>query len=153
MPDDNAALLRLLTLKQRDPGKGLILIASTKKQLDDWICPNGSAIPDADPARPTTWIAPAEDHVSSLVTGDRASLAVRLTSNPTAAAICEAVASPIVSTSANVAGEPVARNRIVLRRKFGAYVDYVVPGDCGPGRGASEIRDLATGKILRPRTA
>lgn len=153
MPDDNAALLRLLTLKQRDPGKGLILIASTKKQLNDWICPDGSAIPDADPARPTTWIAPAKDHVSSLVTGDHAGLAVRLTSNPTAAAICDAVASPIVSTSANIAGEPVARNRIVLRRKFGPYVDYIVPGDCGPGRGASEIRDLATGKILRPRAA
>lgn len=153
MPDDNDALLRLLTLKQRDPGKGLILVASTRKQLDDWVLPDGSAIPDADPARPTTWIAPAKDHVSSLVTGDHASLAVRLTSNPIAAAICDAVASPIVSTSANIAGEPVARNRIVLRRKFGPYVDFIVPGDCGPGRGASEIRDLATGKILRPRAA
>ena len=153
MPDDDAALLRLLTLKQRDPGKGLILVASTKKQLDDWIRPDGSAIPDVDPGRPTTWIAPAKDHVSSLVTGDHAGLAVRLTSNPTAAAICDAVASPIVSTSANVAGERVARNRIVLRRKFGALVDFIVPGDCGPGRGASEIRDLATGKILRPRAA
>ena len=37
MPDDDAALLRLLTLKQRDPDKGLILIASQKEQLDDWI--------------------------------------------------------------------------------------------------------------------
>jgi len=153
MPDDNAALLRLLTLKQRDPGKGLILVASTKQQLDDWIRPDGSAIPDPDPSRPTTWIAPAHDHVSSLVTGDHAGLAVRLTSNPVASAICDAVASPIVSTSANVAGAPVARNRIVLRRKFGPCVDYIVPGDCGPYSGASEIRDLATGRILRPRAS
>ena len=153
MPDDDDALLRLLTLKQRDPGKGLILVASTKNQLDGWIRPNGSAIPDADPARPTTWIAPAEDRVSSLVKGDHAGLAVRLTTNPVAAAVCDAVGSPIVSTSANVTGEPVARNRIVLRRKFGTYVDYIVPGDCGPCEGASEIRDLATGKILRPRAA
>ena len=127
------------------------MATSTKKQLDDWIRPDGSAIPDTDPARPTTWIAPVQDHVSQLVTGDHAGVAVRLTSNPVAAAICDAVASPIVSTSANVAGEPVARNRNVLRRKFGPYVDYIVPGDCGPSTGASEIRDLATGKILRPR--
>ncbi|MDH3338344.1 MAG: Sua5/YciO/YrdC/YwlC family protein [Gammaproteobacteria bacterium] len=153
MPDDVAALLRLLALKRRDPRKGLILIASDRSQLDAWIDPDASRIPDPDPAHPTTWIAPAQSHVSSLVTGDHASLAARLTSNPVAAAICAAVESPVVSTSANLAGERVVRNRIVLRRKFGACVDYIVPGDCGPSFGASEIRNLTTGKIIRPYAA
>jgi len=45
MPDDDAAVLRLLTLKGRDPGKGLIVIAADKRQLDDWIIPDGSCIP------------------------------------------------------------------------------------------------------------
>ena len=70
-----------------------------------------------------------------------------------AAAICNAVASPIVSTSANVAGMPVARNRYVLRKQFGDAVDYIVPGDCGPATGPSEIRDLATGTVIRPRAS
>lgn len=152
MPDDDTALLRLLDLKQRNPTKGLILIASRKEQLDDWVDPDGSGIPEPDPANPTTWIAPAQRHVSALVSGSHESIAVRLTTNPTAAAICDAVESPIVSTSANFAGQPVARNRIALRRRFGACVDYIVPGDCGPHSGPSEIRDLATGKILRPRS-
>ena len=60
---------------------------------------------------------------------------------------------PLVSTSANIAGRPVARNRFVLRRRFGTCVDYVVAGDCGPAQGPSEIRALSTGEILRPRTA
>jgi len=152
MPDDADALIRLLRIKRRDPGKGLILIASDNAQLDDWISPDGSQIPHPDPMRPTTWIARAHPHVVPLVTGNHDTLAVRLTCNPTAAAICDAVESPIVSTSANLAGERTVRNRIVLRRKFGACVDYIVPGDCGPSSGASEIRDLATGNILRPRT-
>jgi L-threonylcarbamoyladenylate synthase len=153
MPDDIDAIQRLLVLKRRNPCKGLILIASDRVQLDTWVDPDASRIPDPDPSHPITWIAPAQDGVLSLVTGDHASLAVRLTSNPVAAAICAAVESPIVSTSANLAGERVARNRTVLRRKFGACVDYIVPGDCGPSSGASEIRDLATGKIIRPHAA
>ncbi len=152
MPDDVAAIARILALKKRDPDMGLILIASNKVQLDGWIDPDASDIPAADATHPTTWIAPAQAHVSPLVRGDHTSIAVRLTTNPTAAAICDAVDSPIISTSANVTGRPVARNRNVLRRRFGACVDYIVPGDCGPASGPSEIRELATGKVLRPRT-
>lgn len=150
MPDDDNAVVRVLALKRRDASKGLILIASSRQQLDDWIDPDAGAIPDPDPARPTTWIAPAAAGVSPLLRGRHSGIAVRLTTNRTAAALCDAVDSPIVSTSANLAGQPVARNRYVLRRRFGTRVDCIVPGDCGPASGASEIRDLATGRVLRP---
>ena len=153
MPDDDEALTRLLAIKRRDPRKGLILIASRKAQLQDWVAVDPARIPDPDPSCPTTWIVPAAVRVSPLVTGDHTGLAIRLTTHPIAAAICDAVDSPIVSTSANLAGEAVARNRYVLRRKFGACVDYVMPGDCGPSASASEIRDLASGKVIRPRGA
>ena len=149
MPDDEDALLRLLTIKQRSPDKGLILIASDRAQLDDWIV--AEKIPQPDAAHPVTWIAPARPGVSPLVRGTHDTLAVRLTTNPIAAQICDAVGSPIISTSANVSGQPVARNQHVLRRQFGARVDYIVPGDCGPATGPSEIRELASGKVLRPR--
>lgn len=151
MPDDSAAVLSVLALKRRDPAKGLILIAANRQQLDGWIAIDPGKIPDPDPDNPTTWIAPATDQVSPLVRGRNEGLAVRLTTNATAAAICNAVDAPIVSTSANLAGQPVARNRYVLRRRFNSCVDYIVPGDCGPTSGPSEIRDLATGNVLRPR--
>jgi len=152
MPDDVAAIVRILAIKKRNPDMGLILIASNKEQLDSWVDPDASTIPEADASHPTTWIAPAQAHVSPLVRGDHPGIAVRLTTNATAAAICDAVDSPIISTSANIAGQPVARNRYVLRRRFSACVDYIVPGDCGQASGPSEIRELATGKVLRPRT-
>lgn len=152
MPDDLDAVVRVLRIKKRDPGKGLILIASNKSQLRDWLAVDADQLPDPDSSRPITWIAPASSRVASLVRGDHATIAVRLTINPTAAAICSSVDSPIVSTSANLSGESVARNRFVLLRKFRACVDYVVPGECGPASSPSEIRDLATGTILRPRT-
>lgn len=152
MPDDLNAVARLLRIKNRNPSKGLILIASHESQLRDWLASDADRLPEPDPSHPTTWIARASDDVASLVRGDHTTIAVRITTNPTAAAICSAVESPIVSTSANFSGGRVARNRFVLRRRFGACVDYVVPGDCGPASGPSEIRDLATGKTLRPLT-
>lgn len=149
LPDDPTAIARLLRIKRRDPRKGLILIASEVEQLRDWIAIDPASLPEPDPAQPTTWIAPASEYVSGLLRGIHTGLAVRLTTNPTAAALCDATGSALVSTSANVAGEPVARNRYVLMRKFGHRVDYIVPGDCGPASGPSEIRDLNTGAVLR----
>ena len=151
LPDDIDAVERLLSIKQRNPRKGLILIAARPEQFDDWIdAADSRALPKPDPRQPVTWIVRPAARVPAVVTGDNPGLAVRITTNPVAAAICDAVDMPIVSTSANIAGRPVARNAYLLRRNFGHLVDYVVPGECGPASGPSEIRELATGSILRP---
>jgi L-threonylcarbamoyladenylate synthase len=151
MPDDPVAVARLLYIKQRDVAKGLILIAAERAQLEAWIDGGAARLPEPVPQTPTTWIVPASARVPYWVRGSHAGLAVRLTTNPVARRLCLAVDSPLVSTSANIAGRPVARNRFVLRRQFGPCVDYVVAGDCGPARGPSEIRELSTGDVLRPQ--
>ena len=68
LPDDVDAVIRILTIKQRDPDMGLVLIAADIEQLDDWI-----ALPDEYPdlassnERPVTWIVPATDRAPDLV--------------------------------------------------------------------------------------
>jgi len=152
LPSDEEAVQRLLAIKQRDPSKGLILLASSASQFDGWISlPASISLPAPDPDNPITWIAPAGDEAGYLIRGDHENLAVRITTNPIAQAISAAVKSPIVSTSANLSGQPVAPSQLVLRRQFGSLVDYVVPGPCGPSAGPSEIRDLLSGDVLRPR--
>lgn len=150
-PDDAAAVLRILEIKRRDPLQGLLLIAADEAQLDGWIeLPATHADLRSTPERPVTWIVPATAAVPGWIRGRHAGVAIRLTAHPVAAALCREAGLPLVSTSANVAGRPPARNALVLRRQFGALVDFVVPGRCGPAGGPSEIRDLATGRILRP---
>ncbi len=149
MPDNVAAIRRLLRIKQRDPAKGLILIAASTDQLENWIAVPVEKIPDAIPSQPISWVVAAAPAVSTLIRGAHKEIAVRVTTNPIARALCEAVDSPLVSTSANVEGVAPARNRFILRRKFAGCVDYIVPGDCGPATGPSEIRNLGTGEILR----
>lgn len=151
MPDDEAALLRLLAIKNRDASKGLILIASGAAELDGWISPRDlDALPPPDASNPVTWIAAPGPCVTPLLRGAHCSIAVRITSHPVAASLCMAVRSPLVSTSANRSGRPVVRNRLQLQREFRLLVDYIVPGDCGPTRGPSEIRRLDDGRVLRP---
>ena len=150
LPDDVDAVMRILDIKRRDVAKGLILIGADAAQFEGWIAA-GEALPEPDPGHPVTWIAPPGPFAGPAIRGEHSGLAVRITSNPVARAICAAVDAPVVSTSANISGRPTARNRFVLRRQFARHVDYIVPGDCGPASGPSEIRDLVTGKILRPR--
>lgn len=149
MPDDDQAIARLLSIKQRDPAKGLILVAATREQLEPWMAASPDAIPEPIVGQPITWIVPAATQVSPLVRGEHPTIAVRLTTHPVVAAMCDATNSALVSTSANRSGEPVVRNAYSLRRKFSACVDYVVPGACGGATGPSEIRVLATGNVLR----
>ena len=153
LPDDSQAVQRVIDAKQRDAAKGLILIAAHAGQLEGWIdLPAGSSLPDPDPDHPVTWIVPPGPKVTPALCGSHATVAVRLTTNPTAKALCEAADTPLVSTSANLSGRPTARNRFVLRRQMRNVVDYIVPGDCGPASGPSEIRDFASGRVLRPRS-
>ena len=151
LPDDTSAVVRILDIKERDPARGLILIAADRQQLEGWIeLPQGRSLPDPVLGKPVTWIVPAADRVSALVRGHHAGVAVRLTTHPVARALCDAVDSPLVSTSANVSGRPVARNTYILRRQFGRRVDNIVPGRCGPASGPSAIRVFDTDIELRP---
>ncbi len=153
LPDDPYAILRLLAIKRRDPDKGLILLAASPPQLYGWVADGDvERLPAPDPAAPVTWIVRPGAAATPLVCGAHEGIAVRISTNPVASAICVAVGAPITSTSANRSGQPVARNRIQLVRRLAHLVDYVVPGDCGPARGPSEIRTLADGRTLRPPT-
>lgn len=150
-PDNDLAVARVLDIKQRDPSRGLVLIAASIEQLCDWIRID-NAVPDLTSSnhRPVTWIVPAARDVPQWIRGDHAGIAVRLTTHPVSRALCTAADSPLVSTSANISGRPPTRNALVLRRNLGALVDYIVPGECGDADGPSEIRDLNSGKVIRP---
>ena len=55
LPDDLAAVTRLLQIKQREPSKGLILIGADAAQFADWMDPaDDLALPAADPSNPVT---------------------------------------------------------------------------------------------------
>ena len=149
-PESLDGAARILTIKQRDPDAGMILIAARPEQLEDWVAADVDVGRLSSSAQhPVTWIVRPSAEVPYWITGANDGVAVRIPTHPIAAALCDATESALISTSANVAGRSPARNALLLRRQFRNSVDYVVPGRCGPAAGPSEIRILDTNQIIR----
>lgn len=151
-PFDPDAVEHLLSLKQRPVSKGLILIAASIDQFEPFI----DHLDDLQRQRlkntwpgPVTWLVPNNHRAPDSITGQFNSLALRVTDHPVAAALCRAYGGPLVSTSANIQGRPPARTRLDLRRHFGNSLNAITPGEVGGRKSPSEIRDLATGQIVR----
>lgn len=151
-PRNPRALKRLIRLKGRSAAKGLLLIADHLKRLQPFIRPL-RAVDLARVSRtwpgPVTWVVPASSACPPLLTGGRATLAVRVTAHPGAARLCRSLGMALVSTSANKNGKKPAKTAAECRRIFGVRV-RVIAGRIGQRRRPSTLIDLATGNILRP---
>lgn len=153
-PFDEAAVLRLLAIKRREVAKGLILVAARRAQFDGLL--EWSALPservaavDASWPGPNTWIVPATSRVPRWITGAHTGVAVRVSDHPVVIALCEAFGGPLVSTSANRAGEPPAFSREALDPQLLAQLDGVTEGETGGLSAPTAIRDALTGSVLR----
>ena len=151
-PFNEKAVMRLLAIKGRAVGKGLILIAADHAQLEPLLLPCSAdtlaPVLESWPG-PSTWILPAHPRVPVWLTGGSGGVAVRVTAHPLAANLCRRFGGPLVSTSANRCGRPPARTVLGARRALGSRVDYFLSGPTGGGAGPSEIRDAIDGRLLR----
>lgn len=151
-PWDEAAVLRLLALKNRSPDKGLILVADTIRQfdfiLDDlpeaWLNRLASTWPG-----PNTWLVPHRGLLPDWITGVHDSVALRVSDHPLVGELC-ALTGPLVSTSANPAGRPSATSALRVRQYFPDQLDAILTGPLGGRRNPSLIRDLVSGRVVRP---
>lgn len=146
------AVYRLLELKKRPTGKGLILISDSFSRLQPFLAP----IPDQrleivlqSWPGPVTWVIPARPNVPEWLRGRHDGLAVRVTAHPVAAALCAAADMPLVSTSANLSRHPPARNALQTRIRCDHQVDFILHGATGGLARPTQIRDALTGKLLR----
>jgi L-threonylcarbamoyladenylate synthase len=152
-PDNQAAVLSLLSLKQRPVEKGLILIARTYSQLLPYV--NDAAIPmdmrteifSSWPG-PNTWLLPKSSKAPDWITGGSELIAVRVSAHQGVQDLCVRFNKPLVSTSANRSGEPAAVTKAEVIKQFGKQV-IVVDGPLGGATKPSRIRNGYTGKIIR----
>ncbi|MDT8384038.1 MAG: L-threonylcarbamoyladenylate synthase [Gammaproteobacteria bacterium] len=152
-PLNAEAVQRLLAIKQRPMHKGLILIASRLEQLQPFIAPLDEAaltlLRESWPG-PITWLLPARADTPRWLRGEHASIAARVTAHPFAAALCEAAGHALVSTSANPAGLPPAREPLRVRKYFPTQLDAILSGAVDRQASPTPIRDLTSKKLIRP---
>ena len=153
-PRNEAAVLRLLQIKQRDIGKGLILIAAQVEDLKPYV--DFGALPEdalagvlASWPGPHTWIVPADAGTPRWLTGDHDGIAVRVSAHPTVVALCRAFGGALVSTSANPAGAPPPVAMTDFDPGLLQAIDGVIEGDTGSLERPTPIRDARTGQVLR----
>ncbi|MFT4256265.1 MAG: Sua5/YciO/YrdC/YwlC family protein [Pseudoxanthomonas sp.] len=153
-PRDEAAVLRLLAVKQREVGKGLILIAAHFEQLHPYLDLHALPSTRLDEIRatwpgPHTWVMPAAAAAPRWVAGQHAGIAVRVSAHPPVVALCQAFGGALVSTSANLTGEPAPRRREQLDAAVLSGIDGIIEGETGGLQRPSTIRDARSGALLR----
>ena len=142
------AVKRILSVKQRDPAKGLITLVASFDELAHWFaCPVLEAAQD-EVGRPSTWIIPVNSDCPNILTGGRDSMAVRRVTMPSLVRLINYV-GPLVSTSANRSGRLACQSRWQVMNQLGHVVDYVAQGRTQGYRKPSTIRDMQTGTIIR----
>lgn len=151
-PDNELALDALLQLKIRDRNKGLILVANDWSQIEPYVGTVNEAklatVMESWPG-PVTWIMPASKKTSQLLTGGRDTLAVRISDHPVVRELCGCCNSALVSTSANISGQPPFLSASEIEQSFADTIAGVVQGELGGLQNATSIFDMETGVQLR----
>lgn len=152
-PFSEAAVSKLLQIKNRPVEKGLILVAASLDQLPAL----ASSLTDSQRRTleetwpgPVTWLIPdPEGSIPNWIKGEHESVAVRVSAHPLVRELCDRHGGALVSTSANDAGEPEIRSQSRLTEEFGGRIDAVIAGELGDSTETSQIRDLISGNRLR----
>lgn len=154
------AVAKVFAIKQRADAKALITLVGSLAQLERTV----DDIPDVAydlieyAERPLTIVydrpSPMARIAPALLAPD-GSIGVRLTREPFSAELCRAFGAPLVSTSANISGQPTPATFAEIDDAVAAAVDYVCTSrrdETEPAK-ASTVMRLGSGglfKILRP---
>ena len=152
-PFNAEAVHRILALKQRAEEKGLIVVAADMEQIanltTDLSQSQLASLASTWPG-PTSWLIPDTNALyPAWVKGSYSTIAVRVSAHPVVKALSSCFGNPLISTSANIAGKPEIRSRLILMQEFGDKLDFVVEGELGEQEHPSEIRDLVSGNLIR----
>ena len=122
------AVKRVYQLKQRDDSKALIVLIDSAEHLDHYVVDVPMIARELiDVAvKPLTIIYEGAYNLASNVLGDQDSVGIRIPNDEFCHRLCERYGKPIVSTSANVSGQPTAKTFADIDKAILDGVDYTV---------------------------
>ena len=140
------AVARIYALKKREDSKSMLVLLDSAAKLNYYVdvpesaelllksvCEEGfpsgkddsASQSDYSPAKPLTIIYPNARHLAPNLIAEDGSVGIRITKEPFSNALCAQLKRPIVSTSANISGEPTARYFKEIVRPILDFTDYV----------------------------
>ena len=122
------AVQRVYKIKQRAESKAMIVLVDSVARVERYV----ETMPDVAwqlievANKPLTIIYDNARGLAPNLLSDDGSVAIRVTGEPFSKALCAAMRLPIVSTSANISGEPTASCFAEISEAIRSAVDYVV---------------------------
>jgi sua5/yciO/yrdC/ywlC family protein len=122
------AVKKVYELKKRSDNKAMLVLTDSPVKLETYV----SEIPDiawdlievAD--KPLTIIYSNAKNLANNLLGEDGSVGIRVTNEEFSRRLCESFRKPLVSTSANVSGEPSPANFSEISEEVKNGVDYIV---------------------------
>lgn len=146
------AVSRVYTIKRRTDAKALITLVDSEAKIQGYV----REIPDVAwqlidcSTRPLTIIYDGARHLAPNLLAEDGSVAIRLTREAFSRELCLRFHRPIVSTSANLSGEPSPATFDDISEDIKQAVDYVCTSrrdDRTPARPSSIIKLAANGEV------
>jgi len=146
-----SSVARILQIKNRSAGKGLILLSSRLEYCAPYVGLDNEQLQPilSTTDHPTTWLVPASGNCPVWIRGNYPTVAIRITDHPLLEFLCGRLEAPIVSTSANRSGMATVRNSVQMRKQFGDELDFIVSGFATGSNRPSEIKSLLSGTTER----
>ena len=133
------AVAKVYKIKQRDDSKALICLVDSDARLQRYIrnvpdvawqlidaMDNGQlAMDNGQSPKPTTLILDGAINLAENLIAEDGSIGIRITNEPFSKELCYRFQKAIVSTSANISGEPAAQNYCDIDPRILEAVDYV----------------------------
>lgn len=122
------AVKRIYEIKQRADNKSMLVLLDAPAKLQGYV----AEIPDmaweliACTEKPLTIIYPQGRNLAPNLLAEDGSIGIRITGEKFSTALCQRLHQPIVSTSANISGQPAAANFSEISDEIKSAVDYVV---------------------------
>ncbi len=125
------AVKRVYEIKQRDDSKAMICLVDSDARLQRYVrnVPDVAwqlidSLQDTD-SKPTTLILDGAVNLASNLMAEDGSIALRITNEPFSKELCFRFQKALVSTSANISGQPAAQNYCDIAPELLEAVDYV----------------------------
>ena len=124
------AVKKVYAIKQRDDSKALICLVDSDARMQRYV----RDVPDVawqlvdslkEGGKPTTLILDGAINLAENLIADDGSIGIRITQEPFSKELCYRFQKAIVSTSANISGEPAAQNYRDIDPRIIEAVDYV----------------------------
>lgn len=147
------AVKRIFEIKRRADSKAMITLVDSLAMLDATV----EEVPEVAEqlieaaVDPVTIIYDRGREVAPELLANDGSIGVRLTREPYSAALCRMMRGPVVSTSANISGEPAPLDFASITQEIRDAVDYVCESrrNDPPAPKASSVIKISTGGLFK----